>query len=84
MWIRNRWISVWWLVSLTAFGGMAYYLIASEIPIVLFFIPVGKITTENQPILFWSVVFAHLAVGALGLVQSVRRARRRTELETDG
>ena len=75
--IRNMRLSFCLILALVALGCAVYYLIAWEVPVVLFFIPVGKITTENQPALFWSIVFAHAVVSLLGLVCGVRLARKR-------
>jgi len=76
---RRLRISLCSIVALAAVASILYYLIEAQVPVVLFFIPLGKITLEDQPALFWSIVAAHAVVAALALVLGIRFAWGRND-----
>ena len=71
------------VVAAVGLGGSSYYLVSSRIPLVLAFIPVGEVTRDNNPIMFWLIVASGLIVGALGLVGLLRRFGNANEPNPD-
>jgi len=51
-----------------ACGCAIYFLVSSEVPLVLFFIPVGEVSRENSPTMFWLFVAGHVILGVVCLV----------------
>ncbi len=70
-------VSVWrvfcLVVAAVGLGGSGYLVVTSRVPLVLAFIPVGEVTRDNSPILFWLIVTGGPVAGPLGLVGLFRR-----------
>ena len=64
------------IVSAVALGCAAYFLVTSRVPLVIAFVPAGRITIEEQPWLYWSFVSSHILLGILALIAAGLISRR--------
>ena len=71
------------VVAAVGLGGSGNSVVNSRVPLVLAFIPVGKVTRVNSPIMYWLIVTSGLIVGALGLVGLSRRIGNTDEFDPE-
>ncbi len=69
------------VVAAVGLGGSSYFVVSSRVPLVLAFIPVGEVTRDSSPMMFWLIVTSGLVVGALGLVGLLRRRGNANEFD---
>ena len=62
------------VVSVVAFGCTAYFLLSGEVPMVVFFAPIGEVTRHENPAAYWVFVISHLFVAIAALVLAKRKA----------
>ena len=61
------------VVAAVSLGGSTYFVVSSRVPLILAFIPLGEVTRDDSPIMFWMIVASGLIAGILGLVGLFRR-----------
>lgn len=62
------------ILAVVAFGCGVYFLVTGEVPLVVVFAPVGKVTRHGNPPLYWAFVASHLMLAIAALFVARRRA----------
>ena len=62
------------IIAVIAFASMVYSLVTGEVPLVVFFAPVGKVTRHENPPVYWAFIISHLVLAIAGLLVAKRKA----------
>ena len=62
------------IVAVVAFGSMVYSLVTGEVPLGVFFVPVGKVTRHENPPVYWAFIISHLVLAIGTLLVAKRKA----------
>ncbi len=76
---RTLWIVASGIVAVTAVGCIAYYLATGAVPVVLFFVPISRVTATETPWLYWGIVLVHGLVATVAAGGVARQFLRRPQ-----